>query len=236
MSKCVKSVICLLILFLLMEITGCNNSSDGNNLSEVNNNGSTDNNVTETNNNVNSKGEAKISELFLTDELRLWYLIESDRNGTISYNHPMRDIFICYKEKITRYKTYLEFTDIDSMSDEEIVTYVKTNCVEGPFDENITFMYTRDSSGNNIKTEILKFSSFAEKGENGLYYMKDLWDPGYTIEKILEPQTILSNQYFGILESGGGHYPDALITRYDFNNDTKIVLNDVNDDFMVEKY
>lgn len=235
MSKCAKSVICLLILTLVMGITGCNNGSAGNNLSEVNNNISTGSNVSEMNNNINSKGEVKISELFLTDELRLWYLIESDESGTISYKHSLSDVFICYKERVTRYRTNLEFEDIDGMSDEEIVSYVKTNCVEGPFDENITFIYTRDDSGNNIKTEILQFSSFAETGKNGLYYKKDLSDPGYTIKVALEPQTVLSNQYFGILESGGGHYPDALITKYDFENDTKIVLNDVNDDFMVEK-
>lgn len=235
MSKCAKPVISLLILTLLIGIAGCNNGSTVNNLSEVNNNSSTGNNVSEINNNIDSKGEVKISELFLTDELRLWYLIESDESGTISYDHSLSDVFVCYKEKITRYRTNLEFADIDGMSDEEIVTYVKSNFVEGPFDENITFMYTRDASGNNIKTETLQFSSFAQKGKNGLYYNKDLWDPGYTIKKALEPQNILSNQYFGILESGGGHYPDALITKYDFKNDTKIVLNNVNDEYMTEK-
>lgn len=224
MSKYAKTVLCLLFLTLLMGITGCNNSSTCNNVSEMNNNS-------------NSDGEVKVSELFLTDELRLWYLIGSDESGTINYDGSLTDMFVCKNGNIERYRVKGDFTleTIDGMTNEEIISFVESNYGSTPVVENIEFVFTRDTSGNNIEREVLQFNSFADKDERGLYYKKDLWYPGYVIKKTLEPQTILSNQYFGILESGGGHYPDALITKYDFKADTKIVLNDVNDECMVEK-
>ena len=46
---------------------------------------------------------------------------------------------------------------------------------------------------------------------------------------------ILSNQYAGLFEEREGNYPDILITKWEYGKDTKIVLNEVDDDCMIER-
>ena len=50
---------------------------------------------------------------------------------------------------------------------------------------------------------------------------------------MLEPTTILSNQFFGFKR--GNNPTSYLITRYDFENETEIILNEIGDD-NIEEY
>lgn len=163
----------------------------------------------------------KVSELFTKDELRIWYRILDD---TISYDGKVYEVFICKDGDITSYEwcnTPLDscprLEEFDGMEDKEIITYIEKTLKKSPNEESIQFLYTRDDSGNKIATETLKFEHSSRKF--------------FDIGRMLKPVTVLSNQFFGITTDEGGM---SLITKYNFEKDTNIILNEIGDERVVE--
>lgn len=163
----------------------------------------------------------KVSDLFIKDELRIWYRI---LDGTISYDEKVHEVFICKDGNITSYEwsnTLIDscprLEDFDGMKDEEIITYIEKTLKKSSNEESIDFLYTRDNSGNNIETETLEFEHSSRKF--------------FDIGRMLKPVTILSNQFFGITTEEGGM---SLITKYNFDTETKIILNEIGDEGIVE--
>lgn len=97
------------------------------------------------------------------------------------------------------------------------ITYIETNLEKRPSKESVKFLYTRDDTRNGIKTETLEFSHSSR-----LFFR---------IGKMLKPVTILSNQFFGIITDEGGM---SLITKYNFETETKIILNKIGDEGIEE--
>ncbi len=213
------SVVCLIGV-----LAGCNKELEKKNISaekfsEKNlDNDKKSEEVEDVLNDIHTGTEIKISELFLTDEPRIWYVI---RDGKISYDVNVAAVFACKDGKITYYDmgnwNYPELEEFDGMEYEEVINYVETTLEESPHEESIKFLYDRDDSGNDIETEILSFSNWYVK------YFHIGW--------ILEPKTVLSNRYFGITTDDSGM---SFITKYDFTTDTKVILNEIDDPCMVD--
>lgn len=208
-------------------MTGCSNektNSDSINMvgGEVNDGMEESPNNNEQNEDYRSKSTSiKVSDLF-KDEFRIWYRI---LDSTISYDEEVHEVFICKNGNITSYgwsNTLVDpcprLEDFDGLQDEEIITYIEKKLGETPHKEFVHFSYTRDGSGNDIKTETLEFEHSSRK----------IFDIG----SMLKPVTILSNQFFGITTEDGGM---SLITKYNFEEDTNIVLNEIGDEEIVER-
>lgn len=164
----------------------------------------------------------KVSDLFIKDEFRIWYRI---LDSTISYDEEVHEVFVCKDGNTTSYgwsNTPIDpcprLEDFDGMQDEEIITYIEQKLEKTPHKEVVHFSYRRDDSGNDIKTETLEFEHSSRKF--------------FDIGRMLKPVTILSNQFFGITTENEGM---SLITKYNFGEDTTIVLNEIGDEELVER-
>lgn len=159
-------------------------------------------------------GEIKVSELFTTEEERIWYWILDDG---ISYDNRIEEILICKNGEVTFYETLQlqepRLEDFDGMENEEVIEYLENDLGLYPNQGSVEFHYTRDSTGNKMEQETLEF-----EGGSRVFF---------DIERMIEPTEVLSGYYFGLNDGGM-----SLVTQYDFGRDVQIILNEIDDECM----
>ena len=204
-----------ILMCLCVVLTSCSSTKKSDN---VNNNET----VTQSS---HQETEIRVSEIFNSEERRIWYWLRD-----IAYNESIREICVLENGRVTTYYHQtsigstglgITFEDLDGMTDDEIIAYLESeNNIEKSEEQNLEFYYKKDDTGNSLSKEII----------GGFEYF-----PDFFIENIIEPKTILSNKFFGFkgVSSGNNCY---LISKYDFGNNTKIILNDIKDEGMVYYY
>ncbi|BDF32021.1 hypothetical protein CE91St62_00950 [Lachnospiraceae bacterium] len=214
------SAVIILFTGLMIAISGCNTKKAGNEFSAKDKGSITESRKKGSNNNK-EKSEIKVSELFNKSEKRLWYYTHE-----MAYNEDVEAIYIVEEGNVTTYRFYYgdgkahwqpTFEELDKMTDDEIIKYVAEK-VE-PINEKVDIEYRRDSTGNKIQEEIIRI------GEGTL-------SNRFNIGRIIEGETILSNQFCGFENVRGESY---LITKNNFADNTQIILNEIDDEGLIEK-
>lgn len=139
-----------------------------------------------------------------------------------------------YPDALSDYSSFIDITFDDQLN------YFDNRSEKGEC--SISFHYFPDTTGNELKSEMVNIEPINPKeydARDKFGPVKDMYgnpvtylDAGGEIVDILEPSTVLSKQYFGLnFGSGTNYYP--LITRYDFDSPTEIVLNEAGDEGLV---
>lgn len=202
---------------------------------------STDTNTESMENSESSRAvQVKVSDLFQSEEPRIWYLVSSPSNVSagLSYDDTVDAVYVARNGKVDCYSggdsgiNSLEY--LDTLSDNDFFPWLEMRALQeeeeqnryaynehflfpaGIFqDEVVSFEYKPDKTGNQLESEIINLPHKTF---------------GFEVEEILKPTTILSKEFIGFYESGNIEY--YLITENDFDPPIQIVLNDAQDEVM----
>lgn len=216
----------VLITGMALIISGCSNKGanpDSVNISRGDENNYTEKSFTGDEGDLNYQStstDIKVSELFNDEEKRIWFYMHE-----LAYDEDISAIYVMEKGKIKTYKFYdgrgtaqwqPTLEDLDEKSDKEIIEFIEEK--KEYINEELEIRYTRDSTGNEIEQETIHIGT----GTLSL---------NFDIESILDSTTILSNQFLGFRSNEGAY----LITKYNFEDETKIIFNEIGDDEIIEK-
>lgn len=213
------------IFGLILIITGCSSKgtdSDSTNMvggdENIHMQKSIDSNENDTDY-QNAVTDIKVSDFFYKGERRLWFYIHD-----LAYDKDISAIYVIEKGNIKTYKFYNgrgtaqwqpTLEDLDGKSDDEIIEFIEEK--KEPIKEPLEISYSRDFTGNKIEEETIHIGT-------GILSLN------FEIGNILNLETILSNQFLGFRSDEGTY----LVTKYNFETETKIILNEIGDEGIVE--
>lgn len=213
------------IIGMTFYVTGCSNektNSDDVKLINDNENNKIEESRVNNEQDTNYQKEpttVKVSDIFNSSEKRIWFYLHE-----LAYDKYISAIYVVEEDSVKTYRFYNgmgtaqwqpTLEDLDGKSDEEIIDFIETK--KEAINESIEFRYSRDSTGNKIEEETIQIGT----GTLSL---------DFEIDNILNLETILTNQFFGFISDGGSY----LVSKYNFETETKIILNEIGDEGIVE--